>query len=91
MDARVLSLSRACRYLSFSDLQGERATVETDGLLHGGSGWARRRGGVELLPLLRESLQQPRDADVREVRGGATNVVLASSVKTTICSLCGLR
>lgn len=71
MNARGLCLSLPRVPLSpNSDLQGDRPTVQADGLVHDGSGRARRRRGAELLPLLREGLQQPGDADVREVKEG---------------------
>lgn len=56
-----------CPWL-FSDLQGERPAVEADGVLYDRSGGACGRRGPKLVPVLRTGLQQPGNADVREVR-----------------------
>ena len=54
----------------FIDIQGERPAVEADGVLHDRRGGARGGGGSKLVPVLRTGLQQPGNADVREVRTG---------------------
>lgn len=57
-----------CPRSLYVDLQGERPTVEADGVLHDRGGGARGGGGRKLVPVLRTGLQQPGNADVREVR-----------------------
>lgn len=51
-----------------SDLQRERSTVSSNGVLHDGSDLAGGGRGSELLPFLRTGLQQSRNAIFREVR-----------------------